>query len=48
MNKLYVDKKNDPDIAESNKTFLAERNNCKDIYCLEKVYETRIEELDGI
>jgi hypothetical protein len=48
MNKLYEDKKNNPDIAEFNKTFLAERNNCKDISCLERVYETRIEELDGI
>jgi len=48
MSKLYVDKKNDPVIAESNKTFLAERNNCKDVQCLERVYEARIEELDGI
>lgn len=48
MNKLYIDKKDNPNIAESNKTFLAERNNCKNVYCLEKAYETRIEELENI
>jgi len=45
MSKLYADKKNNPDFTESNKTFLSARNNCKDIYCLQKVYEARIKEL---
>ncbi|MCL2283904.1 MAG: WG repeat-containing protein [Fibromonadales bacterium] len=48
MNSLYVNKKNDPDIAKSNKVFLAERNNCKDASCLERVYEARIDELESM
>lgn len=45
MSKLYADKKNNQNFAESNKTFLSLRNSCKDIPCLQKIYEARIREL---
>jgi uncharacterized protein len=39
--------KNDKNAASSQKEFLAKRNECNTVDCIESAYESRIEELNN-